>query len=80
MNKNTLIEKINAILAEEFEIEQSLITPEKPLMETLDMDSLDLVDMVVLLEQNFGFKPTQQEFAGIVSFQDFYDFVEKRVK
>ncbi|MCQ4872231.1 MULTISPECIES: acyl carrier protein [Odoribacteraceae] len=74
-----LIEKIRETLAEEFEIDAELIQPEAPLMKTLELDSLDLVDMVVLIEHNFGFTLKAQDFAGIKTFQDFYDFIESRV-
>ena len=49
-------------------------------METLELDSLDLVDMVVLVEKNFGFNVTGQDFAGIKIFQDFYDLVITRMQ
>lgn len=74
-----LIEKIRETLAEEFEIDAELIQPEAPLMKTLELDSLDLVDMVVLIEHNFGFTLKAQDFTGIKTFQDFYDFIESRV-
>ena len=74
-----LIEKIRETLAEEFEIDAELIQPEAPLMKTLELDSLDLVDMVVLIEHNFGFTLKAQDFAGIKTFQDFYDFIDSRV-
>lgn len=79
MTNDEIIEKIRTTLAEEFEIEIDLIQPEAPLMQTLELDSLDLVDMVVLVEQNFGFNVTGQDFAGIKSFQDFYDLVITRM-
>ena len=63
MTNDEIIEKIRTTLAEEFEIEIDLIQPEAPLMQTLELDSLDLVDMVVLVEQNFGFNVTGQDFA-----------------
>lgn len=80
MEKEALISKINEVLAEEFEIDESLIEPHKPLMETLELDSLDLVDMVVLIENNFGFKITAEDFVGMVTFQDFYDFIHKKIQ
>ena len=79
MANSEIIEKIRETLAEEFEIEIDLIQPEAPLMKTLELDSLDLVDMVVLVEHNFGFTLKAQDFAGIKTFQDFYDFIESRV-
>lgn len=74
-----LVQKINEKLSEEFEIELDLIQPDAHLMQTLELDSLDLVDMVVLVEHNFGFTLKAQDFAGIKTFQNFYDFIDSRV-
>lgn len=74
-----LIQKINEKLAEEFEVDIELIRPEAPLMQTLELDSLDLVDMVVLIEHNFGFTLKAQDFIGIRTFQDFYDLIDAHV-
>lgn len=73
MTDQEIIEKIRVTLAEEFEVDIDVIQSEAPLMQTLELDSLDLVDMVVLVEQNFGFNMTGQDFVGIKTFQDFYD-------
>ncbi len=80
MTNEEIIEKIRTTLAEEFEIDIELIQPDAPLMQTLELDSLDLVDMVVLVEQNFGFHVTGQDFAQIKTFQDFYDLVISRMQ
>lgn len=79
MADTALIQKINEKLAEEFETDIELIQPDAPLMQTLELDSLDLVDMVVLVEQNFGFTLKAQDFVGIKTFQDFYDFIDSRI-
>ena len=50
MNKEQLIEKVNGILAEEFETDVADMQPDASLMKVLDLDSLDIVDMVVLVE------------------------------
>ena len=47
--------------------------------DTLELDSLDYVDLVVLLEGNFNFKVKQEDFTGIVSFQDLYNYVIGKV-
>jgi acyl carrier protein len=80
MNKEEIIIKINAILVDEFEVEESLIEPDKPLMETLELDSLDLVDLVVLIENNFGYKMKAEDFAGMITFRDFYEFIFSKTK
>lgn len=79
MASTELIQKVNEKLSEEFEIDIELIQPDAPLMQTLELDSLDLVDMVVLVEHNFGFTLKAQDFIGIKTFQDFYDFIDSRV-
>ncbi|MEO8759958.1 MAG: phosphopantetheine-binding protein, partial [Bacteroidia bacterium] len=64
---------------EEFEVDASKITPEANLKETLDLDSLDYVDLVVIIESNFGFKVVGEDFIGIQNFQQFYDYCYKKV-
>jgi len=80
MTKEELIEKINEVLADEFEVDKSIIEPDKPLMQTLELDSLDLVDMVVLIENNFGYKMTAEDFTGMVTFRNFYDFIFQKIQ
>jgi len=66
-------------LAEEFEVEESEITPEASLKETLGLDSLDLVDVVVLVEQHFGVTLKGQDFVGIKTFNDFYELLNRKI-
>jgi acyl carrier protein len=79
MDKASIIERINGFLVEEFEVEAGKITPEANLRETLALDSLDYIDLVVVIESNFGFKVKPEDFQGIVTFQNFYDYVNSRV-
>lgn len=79
MDKTEIIETIKGFLVEEFEVDENLIEPEANLKETLDLDSLDYVDLVVIIESNFGFKVTGEDFTEIHTFQDFYNFVNKRL-
>ena len=78
MEKQELIEKINAALADEFEVDESVITPEAPIKETLELDSL--VDLVALIESNFGIKIQGTEVSHIKTFAALYDFVFDRLK
>ncbi|TGD59183.1 acyl carrier protein [Flavobacterium humi] len=80
MNKGEIIAIINGFLVDEFEVDGDVITPEAPLKETLGLDSLDYVDLVVVIESNFGVKLGEADFVGIVSFQDFYDLIENKIK
>ena len=75
MQNEEIIEKINCFLADEFEIDADKMLPEANLRETLDLDSLDYIDLVVVIESNFQIKVKPEDFINIVTFQDFYDYV-----
>jgi acyl carrier protein len=79
MKEAEIIEKINEFLVDEFEVDATKITPEANLRETLDLDSLDYIDLVVVIESNFAFKVKPEDFVGINTFQDFYNYVTARV-
>ena len=79
MENAAIIEKVNEFLVEEFEVDAELITPEANLKDTLELDSLDYIDLVVVIESNFGFRVKAEDFVGIASFQDFYNYVISRV-
>lgn len=79
MNRADIIAITKRFLSEEFEVDEVLILPENNLHTTLDLDSLDYVDLVVVIEENLGFKPTSDDFKTIVTFSDFYDLAEQRI-
>ena len=79
MTRNEIIEKVNGLLEEEFEIAPELLTPEASLKQDLEIDSLDFVDIVVIVEKNFGFKIKPEEMAGVTTLSQFYDYIESKV-
>lgn len=79
MRNEEIVEEIKGFLVEEFEVEAENIIPQANLKETLGLDSLDYIDLVVVIESNFGFKVKPEDFVGIVTFQNFYDYVISRV-
>ncbi|AMA48504.1 MULTISPECIES: acyl carrier protein [Flavobacterium] len=79
MESVVILEKINEILVDEFEVDVETISPEANLKETLGLDSLDYVDLVVSIEANFGVKLVEADFAGVNTFQDFYHLIETKI-
>jgi len=75
MQIEEVITRINAFLVEEFEVDAEKITPDANMKETLQLDSLDYIDLVVAIESNFAFKVKPEDFTGIVTFKDLYDYV-----
>lgn len=79
MTKDQIIEKVNYFLIDEFEADEDDITPQANLKTTLELDSLDFVDLVVAVESNFGVKLVGDDFTNVVVLQDFYDLIERKV-
>ena len=79
MTKQEVADIINGFLVDEFEVDAASITPDAPLKETLDLDSLDYVDLVVIIENNFGVKLTGDDFNSIKTFDEFYNFIIDKI-
>lgn len=80
MSQQEIIERINAFMVEDFEVDADTITPQADLKATLDLDSLDYIDLVVVIEQNFGFKVKPEDFQQMTTIQDFYNYVINRME
>jgi acyl carrier protein len=79
MTKEVIVDKINYFLVDEFEVEEEEIAPQANLKETLELDSLDFVDLVVAIEANFGVKLVGEDFLKVITLQDFYDLIERKI-
>ena len=79
MNLNKIIKITNEVLVEEFEIEGSTIKGGSNFRDTLDLDSLDYVDLVVFVEENFDVKLTAENFQTVVTFDDFYNLILNKI-
>jgi acyl carrier protein len=79
MQNDEIILKINSLLINEIEIDADQISPGAELKRDLGIDSLDFVDLFVIIESNFGFKMKAEEMAGVKTLNDFYDYIIHRV-
>lgn len=75
MEKEELIKKMVEVLASEFEVNEEEIKPEANIKETMHLDSLSLVDMVGLVEEEFGVEIKTADLPTIKTFADLYDYV-----
>jgi acyl carrier protein len=78
MATDSICSQVNAIVAHEFGIAESSITPDKDLYIDLGLDSLDAIDLAVALEKTFGFKVEEGAARRIRSVRELYDFVALR--
>jgi len=79
MQNEEIIKRINQLLIEEIEIDEAQISPAADLKKDLGIDSLDFVDLFVIIENNFGFKMKAEEMSDIKKLDDFYNYVIRRV-
>ncbi len=80
MDRVELISQLNEILAQEFEVDVVNITPEANIKETLLLNSLDVVDMIAIIEFKFGVKIPATKLSDIQTFEALYDYVFQHIK
>lgn len=80
MNRQEIEEKVKDFLIEDIEVDEDKIFPDAKLKDDLGIDSLDFVDIVVLVNNKFGFKIKQEEMVGVDTFSKFCDYIETKVK
>ena len=70
---------VKTFLVEEIEVDEAAIVPDATLKEDLGIDSLDFVDIVVIVERDFGFKIKAEEMTGVKTLAQFHDYIESKV-
>ena len=78
MKREEIVEIVNNFLIEDFEIEADKISETASLKDDVGIDSLDFVDIVVIVERNFGFKINPEEMAGVATLGQFYDYIARK--
>ena len=79
MTRQEIEAQVNSLLAAEFEIEQDQFSPEANIKETLSLDSLSLVDLVALIQQNHKVTILVAELRAIHTFNDLYTYIEQHL-
>ena len=79
MTRTEIEEIVKNFLIEDIEVDEAVIKPEAHLKHDLGIDSLDFVDIVVIVESNFGFKIKAEEMADVATLSQFCDYIESKV-
>lgn len=74
-----VFEKIRKILADQLEIEESMITLESNLVEDLNADSLDIVELIMDVEQEFDIAIPDEDLTAVAIVQDIVGYIEKQL-
>ena len=81
MTRDEIVKTVNDALCKEFELAPSAMKPEANFFTDLGLDSLDAVDMVIVLEQAFKVKlRTNYEVGKIMTLNDLYNYIEELTK
>jgi acyl carrier protein len=75
MTREEVIAQVNSLLAEEFEIEESEFAPEANLKETLGLDSINLVDLIALVQMTYKITIPVEDLKKIQTFNNLYDYI-----
>ncbi len=78
-NDTNLFETIQAVIAEQLEIDVSQVTPEAKFMKDLGVDSLDIVELIMALEERFGIEISDEQAEKIVNVGDVMRYIEKQL-
>ena len=73
--REEIIAQVNSLLAEEFEIEESEFAPDANLKDTLNLDSINLVDLIALVQFNYKVTIPVEDLKKIQTFNNLYDYI-----
>lgn len=79
MELQEIKDRVKDFLIEDLEVEEEKIYDDAHLKADVGIDSLDFVDIVVIVEKNFGFKIKPEEMANVVTLSDFYNYISSKV-
>ena len=79
-SRQDILAALTKILVEKFEIDEADIAPEANLYEELDLDSIDAVDLVIMLQELTGKKIKPEDFKAVRTIDDVVNAVEQLIK
>ena len=71
-----VLEKVKAILAEQFDVDEDKITADTDLQEDLGADSLDVVDLIMSIEDEFDVEVPDEEIENIKTVGALVSYIE----
>ena len=77
MTRQEIIDQVNNLLEEEFEVEQSEFAPDASLKDTLGLDSINLVDLIALVQFTYKITIPVEDLKKLQTFNDLYDYIEQ---
>ena len=76
-SREDIINRVNSVMHQGFEIPHEKLTPEATLNGDLGLDSLDAIDMLVQLEESMGVKVSGERLMTVKKLEDIYALIEE---
>ncbi len=77
LDREEILNKIQEIAADRLGVDESDVTPEASFREDLEADSLDLVELIMELEEQFGMEIPDEEAEKITTVEEAVDYVQE---
>ena len=77
---NTTFERVRKIVIEQLSVDEKEVTPQAAFQTDLGADSLDTVELVMALEEEFNVEISDEDAEKIATVQDAVNYIEQRVK
>ncbi len=78
-NDTNLFETIQAVIDEQLNVDTAQVTPEAEFVKDLGVDSLDVVELIMALEERFGIEISDEQAEKIVNVGDVMRYIEKQL-
>jgi len=72
----TIYDRLKTIVTEQLGVDEEEITPQASFVDDLNADSLDLVELIMSLEEEFGLEISDEDAEKIVTVQDAATYIE----
>ena len=79
MERTEIEEKVKSILIDDMEIDEDKVYNEALLKDDMGIDSLDYIDIVVIVDRIFGFKIKPEEMSNVKTFSEFCSYIEQKI-
>jgi acyl carrier protein len=79
MNQDELFEQVKAIIVEQLGVDPEKVTPDATFREDLEADSLDLVELIMTFEEQFGGEISDEEAQQITTVGEAVEFLRQRL-
>ena len=76
MSTSTVYDRLKGIITEQLGVDEEDITPEARFVDDLNADSLDLVELIMSLEEEFGVEIPDEDAEKIVTVQNAVSYIE----